>query len=167
MRTACFVALTLRSWILLRFVRILFIIILGTSLVVGSGGTFSWSSDKEALLQQAFAAGSAYSPQIKHGGANLTENHVRRRRSSDMVESADLPPNILTASHLSSLRDLVSDKKITVRLGLRVSLSGPSELLDPQLLLSLGKEPGIYNTGGKTGVFSMRVVGIKRVTSSP
>lgn len=46
---------------------------------------------------------------------NLTENNVRRRRSLASADSADsvVPLNILTASHLSDLRDLVSDKKIT------------------------------------------------------
>lgn len=46
---------------------------------------------------------------------NMTEVNVRRRRSSSSadIEDSVLPPKILTASHLSSLRDLVSDKKIT------------------------------------------------------
>lgn len=54
-------------------------------------------------------------PQIPRD-TNMTENSVRRRRrssSSADTEDSVLPPNILTASHLSSLRDLVSDKKIT------------------------------------------------------
>lgn len=29
------------------------------------------------------------------------------------------------------------------------------------------EKPGLYNTGGNEGLFSMRVVGIKRVTSAP
>lgn len=47
---------------------------------------------------------------------NMTENNViRRRRSSSSADTGDsgLPAKILTASHLSTLRYLVSDKKIT------------------------------------------------------
>lgn len=54
--------------------------------------------------------------QIPHN-SNMTENKVRRRRrrssSSADAEYSVLPPKILTASHLSSLRDLVSTKKTT------------------------------------------------------
>ncbi|XP_046893189.1 uncharacterized protein LOC124478790 isoform X3 [Hypomesus transpacificus] len=63
-----------------------------------------------------------------------------------------------TASHLSSLKALLSNKKYTVRLGLRVTLVGPRELLDPQLLLALQKEIigllGIVATGF-TGNFNV------------
>lgn len=47
---------------------------------------------------------------------NMIENNVSRRRrssSSNDTDDSALPPKFLTAAHLSSLRDLVSDKKIT------------------------------------------------------
>ncbi|KAK5869806.1 hypothetical protein PBY51_024496 [Eleginops maclovinus] len=99
----------------------------------------------------------------------MTENNVRRRKSSSSADTGDitLPLKFLTDYHLSALRQLTSDKKITVHLGLRVSLTGPGQLLDPQLLLAMNKEPGIYNIGEKGGLFSMRIVGIKRVTFTP
>ncbi|XP_024910043.1 uncharacterized protein LOC103393728 isoform X2 [Cynoglossus semilaevis] len=134
------------------------------SVSTGSTGQFeTWSHTDSGSsvghpLHQPFIAGRP----------NLTENNVqrRRRRSTDTTPGT-LPLNILTSDHLSVLRTLVSDKKITVRLGLHVSLTGPSEMMDPQFLLSLGKEPAIYNTGGKTGIFSMRVLEVKRVGSAP
>lgn len=38
-------------------------------------------------------------------------NYVREK--SSFTDTDDFPPKILTAAHLSSLRDLLSDKKIT------------------------------------------------------
>lgn len=46
--------------------------------------------------------------------ANMTEGSIRGRSSSFTdSEQPVLPPNILTASHLSSLRELLSDQTIT------------------------------------------------------
>ncbi|GAA6234191.1 uncharacterized protein LOC117760570 [Lates japonicus] len=169
-RTVCFVPLWLRSWTIVGFGQLLFLLLVGAVIVGSSGesgprrGTDPRSSDQLSPLQHSFT--TVLPMQIQYD-TNLTENNVHRRRSSASADSADsvVPPNILTASHLSALRDLVSDKKITVHLGLRVTLSGPIELLDQ--VLSLNKEAGIYSTGGKEGLFSMRVVGVKKATSAP
>lgn len=47
--------------------------------------------------------------------SNMTQLNVRRKRSSASAATKDtvLPSNILTTSHLSALRDLVSEKKIS------------------------------------------------------
>ncbi|KAM8746239.1 uncharacterized protein AB9X84_017169 isoform 2-T2 [Acanthopagrus schlegelii] len=135
------------------------------------GGSDPWrggasrSLEDQPLLQHSSTTVLPMPLQSPHD-TNTTENNVRKRRSS-FSDTDVLPAAFLTAADLPSLRDLVSDKKFTVRLGLRVSLTGWREHLDPQLLLSKYKEPGIYNTGEKAGVFTMRVVGVTRVTSSP
>ncbi|CAB1446222.1 unnamed protein product [Pleuronectes platessa] len=177
MKTSCFVALRLRSWIFISFGNLLFLLPPVTVLAGSSQESEPWrgtaprSSDTQPLLQNAFTPVQPVSLQIQYD-TNMTENYVHRRRrssssGSDDAEHSELPRNLLTTSHLSTLRDLLSDKKISVRLGLRVSLSGPSELLDPQFLLSLSKQPGLYNTGGKPGVFTMRIVGIKKAAAAP
>ncbi|MEQ2244317.1 hypothetical protein ILYODFUR_015808 [Ilyodon furcidens] len=53
----------------------------------------------------------------------------------------------------------------TVRLGFRVSLIGPSEILESQMLLLLKENSDIYNTGQKSGLFTMRVVRLKKVST--
>ncbi|KAI9517324.1 hypothetical protein NQZ68_004541 [Dissostichus eleginoides] len=97
------------------------------------------SSADQSLPQHFF---TTVVPMLTPNDTDMTENNVRRRRSSSSADTEDsaLPLKFLTATHLSALRHLMSDKKITVRLGLRVSLTGPGELLDPQLLLSMNKE---------------------------
>lgn len=42
---------------------------------------------------------------------SVSGNYVREK--SSFTDTDDFPPKILTAAHLSSLRDLLSDKKIT------------------------------------------------------
>ncbi|XP_036067413.1 uncharacterized protein LOC112150939 [Oryzias melastigma] len=118
------------------------------------------------LLLESFFIGTHSSLQISNN-INVTEQDANRtRRSSDMMSAEPLDsPRILTASDLSSLRDLLSKKKITVRLGLRVSLRGPKEFLSPQLLVMVnGEKPGLFNTGETSGTFSMKIIGIRKVT---
>ncbi|XP_030287999.1 uncharacterized protein LOC115590759 isoform X2 [Sparus aurata] len=170
-RTACFGAQRFQSWNRVGFDHLFFFLLLGTISVGALGGSDPWrgaasgSLEDQPLLQLSSTTVLPMRLQSPHN-TNTTENTVRKRRSSS-TDTDVLPPTFLTAADLPFLRDLVSDKKFTVRLGLHVSLTGWSEHLDPQLLLSKYKEPGIYNTGEKAGVFTMRVLGVTRVTSSP
>ncbi|KAK7889352.1 hypothetical protein WMY93_024912 [Mugilogobius chulae] len=91
--------------------------------------------------------------------SNMTAQHIRSRRSTDAAHF-----DILGPSHLSALRNLLSDRKITVRFGLRISV--PDELLEPQLQLLLNKQPVLYNAGNKAGLFSMRVLEIKKISNT-
>ncbi|KAE8294091.1 hypothetical protein D5F01_LYC07038 [Larimichthys crocea] len=168
-RTVCFGTLQLKRWTIVGFDHLLFLLLFGTVFVGSWGEPQPWrettsKSLEDQPLRQHSSTTVLLMPMQTPLDFNMTENNViRRRRSSSSADTGDsgLPAKILTASHLSTLRYLVSDKKITVRLGLRVSLTGPSEILDPQHLLSLYKEPGIYNIGEK-GPFVMKIVEIKK-----
>ncbi|XP_034092313.1 uncharacterized protein LOC117559732 isoform X3 [Gymnodraco acuticeps] len=120
-----------------------FLLLLGTIGSLGESGprkTAPTRSSADQSLPQHFF--TTVIPMLTPNDTDMTENNVRRRRSSSSADTEDsaLPLKFLTATHLSALRHLISDEKITVRLGLRVSLTGPGELLDPQLLLSMNKE---------------------------
>lgn len=73
-------------------------------------------------------------------------NYVREKSSFTDTDDSVFPPKILTAAHLSSLRDLLSDKKITGEMLLLLLLCSPvsqAVMCSDQQQLSMKKVTGI------------------------
>uniref|UniRef100_A0AAV2L1R4 Uncharacterized protein n=1 Tax=Knipowitschia caucasica TaxID=637954 RepID=A0AAV2L1R4_KNICA len=132
-------------------------------ILIGAFLVGSWA-DLGSLTETTLRPSDQDTNSIENHGVhtiNLTAHLHRSKRSSNSTRL-----DILGPSHLSALQDLLSDRKSTVRLGLRIAVRGPNELVEQQLRLLLSKESGLYNAGDKAGLFSMRVLGIKKVSSS-
>lgn len=65
------------------------------------------------MFEQLFFFSTELRSSLSLQDSGVPGHDVGEKSSSTDAEASVLPPKILTAAHLSSLRDLLTDKKIT------------------------------------------------------